>query len=108
MLRDMVHLGKVGVHLDDAGFGSIAKNQVVPGPMDRTPATPPTLVGTAHAARLTGGKWRKINSGRANGVAKSKRDHTTLTPAVRWQRPSIGTLQVASSTGKRRWNTQAP
>ena len=59
MLRDMLHLGKVGVHMDEDGFGSIAKNQVASGPMHRTPATPPTLVGTVHAARLAGGKWRK-------------------------------------------------
>ena len=61
MLRDMLHLGKVGAHLDEDGFGSMAAKQVGPGPMDRTPATPPTLVGTAHAARITGGTWRKNN-----------------------------------------------
>ena len=59
MLRDMLHLGKVGAHLDEDGFGSMAEKQVGCGPMDRTPATPPTLVGTAHAARISGGKWRK-------------------------------------------------
>ena len=59
MLRDMLHLGKVGVHLDANGFGSIANNQVVSGPMHRTPTTRPTLVGTTHAARITGGTWRK-------------------------------------------------
>ena len=45
--------------MDEDGFGYIAKNQVVSGPMHRTPPTPPTLVGTVHAARITGGNWRK-------------------------------------------------